>query len=116
MKGDAAAREQLHALLAGADVLVESFDPGVMASLGLGYEQIKDRYPHLVYASVSPYGQDGPWALRPATDLTVEAAGGLVGLQGDGDRPPIPVGYPQASFHGGLQAAADVVAALYERE
>ncbi|MGD9934980.1 MAG: CaiB/BaiF CoA transferase family protein [Dehalococcoidia bacterium] len=116
IEGDAADRDRLHTLLAGADVLVESFDPGVMASLGLGYEQLKERYPHLVYASVSPFGQDGPWALRPATDLTVEAAGGLVGLQGDGDRPPIPVGYPQASFHGGVQAAADVLVALYERE
>lgn len=109
-------RAKLHALLAGADVLVESCDPGVFGSMGLGYDDLKERYPRLVYASVTPYGQDGPWAGRPATDMTVEAAGGLTGLQGDGDRPPLPVGYPQASFHGGVQAAADILVALYERE
>ncbi len=109
-------RQKLLALIATADILVESFAPGHMAALGLGYGDLKDRLPGLIYASVTPYGQDGPWADRPATDLTIEAAGGLLGLQGDGDRPPLPVGYPQASFHGGVQAAADAIVALYERE
>ncbi len=109
-------RETLLALIATADILVESFAPGHMAGFGLGYDDLTERFPALIYASVSPYGQDGPWADRPATDLTVEAAGGLLGLQGDGDRPPLPVGYPQASFHGGVQAAADAIVALYERD
>ena len=104
------------ALIASADVLIESDDPGVMASLGLGYDELSVANPGLIYVSVTPFGQDGPLAGQPSTDLTLEAAGGLLGLQGDGDRPPIPVGYPQASFHGGVQAAADTVFALYERE
>ena len=111
-----AGRADLHALLATADVLIETADPGEMSALGLGYDELKDRYPALIYVSVTPWGSDGPWADRPATDLTVEAAGGLVGLQGDGDRPPLPVGFPQAAIHAGVQAAADTAIALRERE
>ena len=113
---DEEGRTDLHALLATADVLVETGEPGEMAALGLGYDDIKARYPSLVYVSITPYGSDGPWAMRPASDLTIEAAGGLVGLQGDGDRPPVPVGFPQASIHAGVQAAADTAIALRERE
>jgi len=113
---DAAGAERLRALAASADVLIESFDPGALAARGLDYAALSPRHPGLVYVSVTPYGQSGPHAMRPATDLTLEAAGGLVGLQGDGDRPPVPVGFPQAAFHAGLQAAADAVIALNERD
>lgn len=58
----------------------------------------------------------GPKASWPATDLTIEATAGRISLQGDRDRPPIPVGYPQAAFHAGALAAADAVIALNERE
>ena len=112
-EGDRAAFERL---LGGADVLIESFDPGVMAGTGLGAAELAQHYPQLVYTSITPYGQDGPWADRPATELTVEAAGGLVSLQGDQDRPPIPTGLPQAAFHAGAQAAADTLIALFERD
>lgn len=108
-------RARLLTLAAAADVLIESFDPGYMASLGLSYDDLAAINPSLIYASVTPFGQDGPLADAPATDLTIEAAGGLVALQGDPDRVPIPVGYPQASFHAGLQAGADIVIALNER-
>jgi len=111
-----AQRDALLELIARSDVLIESANPGVMASRGLGYEDLSRRNPRLVYVSVTPYGQDGPDAHSPAADLTLEAAGGLVALQGDGDRPPVPIGFPQASFHAGVQAAADAVIALNERE
>ena len=113
---DEQGRADLRALLATADVLIESFDPGTMAQWGLSYDELKDAHPELIYVSVTPYGQDGPWAGRPATELTIESAGGLVGLQGDGDRPPVPVGFPQAAIHAGVQAAADTSIALRERE
>ena len=113
---DEAGRADFRALLATADALIESFDPGVMAEWGLSYNDLKDEHPELISVSVTPYGQDGPHANRPATDLTLEAAGGLVGLQGDGDRPPVPVGFPQAAIHAGVQAAADTSIALRERE
>ena len=114
--GDEGDRATFERLLAGTDVLIESFDPGVMAGVGLGYDDLAERYPRLVYTSVTPYGQDGPWADRVATELTAEAAGGLVSLQGDQDRPPIPVGVPQAAFHAGAQGAADTLIALFERD
>ena len=113
---DAAGRADFQALLATADALIESFDPGAMAEWGLSYDDVKDEHPELIYVSVTPYGQDGPHAHRPATDLTIESAGGLVGLQGEGDRPPVPVGFPQAGIHAGVQAAADTSIALRERE
>jgi crotonobetainyl-CoA:carnitine CoA-transferase CaiB-like acyl-CoA transferase len=109
--GRAAVRE-----LAGhADVLIESFDPGVMADHGLSYDDLAAVNPELVYVSVTPYGQDGPKARWAASDLTLEAAGGRLALQRDDGRPPVPIGYPQASFHAGVQAAADALVALHAR-
>ena len=108
-------RAQFRSLLDTADVLLESFDPGVMSGMGVGYEDVRASHPGLIYVSVTPYGQDGPMAGRAASDFTLEAAGGLIGLQGDGDRPPVSVGFPQASIHAGVQAAADSVIALRER-
>ncbi len=113
---DASARTQLRRLILGADVLLESFAPGVMAGYGLDYASLAADAPGLVMASITAWGQDGPLAGVPATDLTLEAAGGLVGLQGDPDRPPLPIGFPQASQHAGVQAAADVLIALVSRE
>ena len=109
-------RADFRALLGTADVLIESFDPGTMAGWELSYDEVKGEHPDLIYVSVTPYGQDGPWADRPATELTIESAGGLVGLQGEGDRPPVPVGFPQAAIHAGVQAAADTAIALRERD
>lgn len=108
-------RDALLGVIDDADVLIESFDPGVMAAMGLDYATLRLHNPGLVYASVTPFGQTGPKARTPATDLTLEAAGGLVGLQGDGDRPPLAMAMPQASFHAGVQAAADIQIALFER-
>lgn len=93
-------------LLAGADVFIES---GRRADLSASH-------PHLVHVSITPFGCCGPMSAAPAAEVTVEAAGGLVGLQGDGDREPLPMGaMPQAAFHAGVQAAADALVALYER-
>jgi crotonobetainyl-CoA:carnitine CoA-transferase CaiB-like acyl-CoA transferase len=111
-----AGRDIVRSLAARADILVESFDPGAMARMGLGHAALAEANPGLVYVSVSPYGQDGPKADAAATELTLEAAGGLLGLQGDGDRPPVPVGFPQAAFHAGVQAAVDAIIALNERD
>ena len=93
--------------LADADVFVES---GRCADL-------TEDFPALIHVSVTPFGTTGPLVDAPAAEVTVEAAGGLVGLQGDRDRPPVPMGaMPQAAFHAGVQAAADTVVALFERE
>ncbi len=93
--------------LAAADVFLESGYRGDLCA----------RFPRLVHVSITPFGLTGPLAKAPAAEITVEAAGGLVGLQGDGDRPPLSMGaMPQAAFHAGAQAAADTVVALVERE
>jgi crotonobetainyl-CoA:carnitine CoA-transferase CaiB-like acyl-CoA transferase len=107
--------DELLTLLRSADVFIESEQPGRMRELGLDYTSLVRLNASLIYTSITPFGQHGPMADAPASDLTVEAAGGLISLQGDGDRPPVPVGYPQASLHGGLQAAADIIVALNER-
>lgn len=113
---DEAAREGLIRLIGTADVVVESSPPGHLASYGLDYASLAGENPQLVYASITPFGQDGPMAHAPTSELITEAAGGLVSLQGDRDRPNIPVGYPQSAFHAGAQAAADIAIALHERQ
>jgi crotonobetainyl-CoA:carnitine CoA-transferase CaiB-like acyl-CoA transferase len=109
-------RERLKALARVADVLIESFDPGTLDQIELGQAALRRENPRLIFASVTPYGSGGPKASWPATELTLEAAGGRLALQGDPDRPPLPIGYPQAAFHAGAQMAADVIIALNERE
>ena len=103
-------------LASHVDVVIESFKPGQTESRGIGYRALNSRNPSLIYAAITPFGQEGPKAHWPATDLTIEAAGGRVSIQGDTDRPPLPVGFPQAFLHAGAQAAADIVIALNERE
>ncbi len=108
-------RRRLGQLLASADVFIETFEKARAAALKLDYPSLRAVNPRLVVASISPFGQTGPRANDAATDLTVEACGGLVGMQGDVDRPPLPIGMPQASLHAGVQAAADVLIALNAR-
>jgi crotonobetainyl-CoA:carnitine CoA-transferase CaiB-like acyl-CoA transferase len=108
-------RARLLELARGADVLIESFAPGTLDSLGFGYEALCKENPALLYVSVTPFGQTGPEAASPASDLTLAAAGGLLNLQGDRDRPPVPIGWPEASHHGAVQAAADAILALWGR-
>ncbi len=109
-------REQLVDLASRADVLIECFEPGLADSLKIGYESLRRTNPGLIYAAITPFGQHGPKSQWPATDLTTEAAGGRISLQGDLDRPPLPVGYPQAFLHAGAQIAADITVALNERD
>ena len=112
---DDADRGRAIALIRGADILIESSTPGEMSRRGLGYADMKALNPALLYVSVTPFGQTGPHAPHPATDLTLSAAGGLLNMTGDGDHPPIPVGHPETCHLGATQAAADVILALYGR-
>ena len=113
--GRDAGQARLRDLARRADILIESAPPGWMAARGLDAAALRALNPRLIVTSVTPYGQDGPKAEWPASELTIEAAGGRLSLQGDRDRVPFPIGYPQASFHAGGQAAADTVIALNER-
>ena len=112
----AAGKAQLREWASTADLLLESFAPGYLADLGLGEADLRALNPALIYVAITPFGQQGPKAHWPATDLTLEAAGGRLSIQGDPDRAPLPVGFPQAFMHAGAQAAADAVVALNERD
>jgi crotonobetainyl-CoA:carnitine CoA-transferase CaiB-like acyl-CoA transferase len=108
-------RDDLLALAAVADVLVESGPPGHLGSLGLGYDELAEANPGLVVVSITPFGQTGPKAHWHATDLTVWASSGSMALCGDADRAPLGLAVPQAFLHAGAQAAAAALVALAER-
>ncbi|MCC6438769.1 MAG: CoA transferase [Acidimicrobiales bacterium] len=109
-------RAHLRRLAAGADVLVESFDPGRMAAWGLGPDDLAALNPALIVTSITPFGSTGPKAHWAASDLTIVAAGGQMSLTGDDDRAPLRVTVPQADAHAGAEAAGAVLVALYERQ
>ena len=108
--------ERLIRLVTSADVLIESYKPGFTQEHGFDYNKVCELNPHLIYGSITPFGQHGPKSQWPAADITIEAAGGRTSIQGDYDRPPIPIGFPQAFLHAGAQMAADITVALNERE
>jgi len=99
-------------LVGTADVVVENFRPGVMERLGLGHEALKRIKPTLIYCAISGFGQDGPWAHRPAYDQIIQGAAGVMSITGDTESAPLRVGYPIADTIGGLTAAFAVAAAL----
>ena len=75
-------------LLLEADVVVESFRPGVMQRLGLGHEKLQQHNQRLIYCSVSAYGQSGPWKDKPGVDGVIQAVAGLMSVTGSADAPP----------------------------
>lgn len=109
-------RDILKRLVATADFLVESFPPGVMSAMGLGFADLAAVNPRLVVASITPFGQDGPYSVYKAPDIVAMAMGGLMCLCGDPDRPPVRISVPQAHVLAGAQAAAGCMVAHYVRE
>lgn len=102
-------------LLAKADVLVENFRPGAMARLGLAYEALKDAHPHLIYASISGFGQTGPYKNLPAYDLIVQALGGMISINGPEDSAGMRLGISLGDLAAGAFTALAISSALYER-
>ena len=99
--------------LAGeCDVLLENFRPGSMDRFGLGYADLHALYPRLVYASISGFGQTGPYAQRPAYDVLIQAMGGLASITGQPDGPPVRVGSSIADLSAALFGAIGILAAL----
>lgn len=109
-------RELLLRLLAKADVLVENFRPGIMDRLSLSYADLHGRFPALVYASISGFGQDGPSRERTAYDLILEGMGGLMEITGEPSGPPTKVGVAVADICAGMYAALGILAALRVRD
>lgn len=108
-------RDVLRSLVDRADVFLETRPPGALAALGLGFEDVAERNPGLVYASITPFGQSGPKAHWAATDLTIWASAGPLWLAGDDDRAPARISVPQSWAHASAEAATAVLVALYER-
>jgi crotonobetainyl-CoA:carnitine CoA-transferase CaiB-like acyl-CoA transferase len=98
------------------DVLVENFAPQVMEQLGLGYEEVKKYNPNIVYASASGFGSFGPYANRPCIDPVGQAMGGLMGLTGYPDRPPLKTGPGIADAVLGLYTVIAILSALHLRD
>ncbi|MGH6953227.1 MAG: CaiB/BaiF CoA transferase family protein [Alphaproteobacteria bacterium] len=108
-------REIVMRLAERSDVIVESFRPGVVDRLGIGYEAVRRRAPHAVYASISAFGQSGPYRDRPAHDLAVEAMAGIVSVtRGQDDQPAIP-GLAAADMLTSLMALNGILMALLRR-
>jgi crotonobetainyl-CoA:carnitine CoA-transferase CaiB-like acyl-CoA transferase len=110
-------REVLLRLVKDADVLLESFRPGVMDRLGVGYERLRGENPGLVYCAITGYGQDGPYRDRSGHDMNYLGLVGLLGLTGEHDGPPVQSAGQIADLGGGgLMAAFGILAALRERD
>lgn len=109
-------REVLYALVKTADVLVENARPGVAARLGMGYETLSAMNPRLVYASISGFGQTGPWAQRPGFDLIAQAMSGALSATGLPGHEPVKNGIPVADLGAGLFATYGILSALMGRE
>lgn len=113
---DERGRAILLRLLARADVLVENFRPGIMDRFGLSYRDLRERYPRLIYAAISGFGQDGPYRERAAYDLILQGIGGVMGITGEEGGPPVKVGVAVADICAGMYAAYGILAALRVRE
>ena len=108
-------RRILRVLLDGADVVVENFRPGTMERLGFGYDAVRGRNPRIVYASISGYGEDGPWGGRPGYDAVIQGEAGLMSITGFADGPPTRVGASIADVTAGMTAYQGILLALLRR-
>jgi alpha-methylacyl-CoA racemase len=110
-------REVLLKLAREYDVLLESYRPGVLDRLGVGYERLREENPRLVYCAITGYGQDGPYRDRAGHDMNYLGLVGLLGLTGEKDGPPVQAAGQIADLGGGaLMGAFGIMAALRERE
>jgi crotonobetainyl-CoA:carnitine CoA-transferase CaiB-like acyl-CoA transferase len=113
---DSAHRDAFHRLAGGADALVENFRPGVTARLGIDYDTLSQINPGLVYASISGFGQTGPYAMRPGFDLIAQGVSGVMSVTGEPGGEPVKCGIPVSDLAAGLFCAIGILAALRARE
>jgi CoA:oxalate CoA-transferase len=109
-------KEIFRKLARTADVVVENFRPGVMARLGLSYEDLCELNPKIIYCAISGFGQSGPDAFKPAYDQIIQGLSGVMAINGDERLNPLRAGFPVCDTVGGLNAAFAIMAALYYRE
>lgn len=110
-----AGRDRFLDLASTADVIVESFRPGVVRRLGVDYEVVANLNPAIVYASISGFGQTGPYAERPGFDLIAQGMAGVLSVTGTPDGDPVKCGVPISDLAAGLHAVTGILAALVAR-
>lgn len=113
---DPEALEVLHELISTADVVLQNFRVGTAERLGIGYEQIAERHPHIVYCQISGYGEDGPYRDRPGQDLLLQGVSGSMWSVGSRSDPPLPGAFWAADAMTGYQAGIGILAAIRERD
>src|SRR4029453_13859243 len=105
-------RRILHALAARADVLVENFRPGTLDAIGLGYADVSQRHPQLVYVSISGFGQNGPRRAEPGSDAVAKGGGGRRSITGTAEGPAVRLGVAIADIASGMFAFQGLLLAL----
>ncbi|WP_102959757.1 CaiB/BaiF CoA transferase family protein [Mangrovicella endophytica] len=106
---------RLRRLIEKADVVIQNFRPGVIERLGLHYEAVKAINPKIVYASITGYGNEGPWVKRPGQDLLAQARSGIMWLNGDETQGPVPFGLAVGDMLAGAALCQGILAALVRR-
>jgi crotonobetainyl-CoA:carnitine CoA-transferase CaiB-like acyl-CoA transferase len=109
-------RAVFHRLARDADVVLENYRPGVAAKLGAGWEELSELNPRLIYASVSGFGQTGPYAQRPGYDLIAQGLSGVMSVTGEPDGNPVKCGIPIGDLSAGLFCAVAILSAVIARE
>jgi crotonobetainyl-CoA:carnitine CoA-transferase CaiB-like acyl-CoA transferase len=109
-------QEAARRIIAGSDVLVENYRPGIMDRFGLGYDSVRELNPGIIYASGSGYGTDGPFRDLPAQDLLIQAMSGLASVTGCAGQAPVPSGVAVVDQHSATLLAMSILAALFHRE
>ncbi len=109
-------KKRLFELVSKTTVLVENFRPGMLERQGLGYETLRAMNPGLIYCSISGYGHDGPYAMRPGYDFVAQAESGIMSVTGEVEGEPQRVGSPVADVSAGLYACMSILASLHVRE
>ena len=113
---DPGQRELFYRLVKTADVLIENYRPGVAARLGVDYETLSDLHPRLIYASISGFGQTGPYAMRPGFDLIAQGLAGVMSVTGEPGGEPVKCGIPISDLSSGLFCAVAILSAYVARE
>ena len=111
----AKSRGALWRLISLSDALVEDWEEGDLARFGLGYQEISRSFPWLVECSITPYGRTGPYAGRPGSGLTGDAAAGILDQTGFAGDSPLPLGYAFGEMNAGIHAVAGIIAALFRQ-
>jgi len=113
--GEAEGRNLFKVLARTADIIIESFEPGYISDLGLGYSDICKVKPDIIYTSITPFGQNGPKAQYKGSDLITWASGGYMYVCGNPDRAPVWISFPQAGLFAGAEAAIGSMTAMWHR-